>query len=295
MFLRIMLMTFIMSVVFLTTALATEDDPILAKAGNIVFRQSDFDRLVSFSPPYMQQQLKKDAKQKEMLIKRIMDQKIISGLAREEGLDKKSALKEQLQYLIDDFLAKEYILSAVVEKVFVTEDELKEYYSRNKEKFTTPEQIQVSHILIKVSFGASGEEKTKARDKAKQILEWLKKGEKFQTLAGQYSEDPKSKATGGSLGYISRGQMPKSFEDVAFSLKPGEISNVVETDYGYHIIQVEDHRESMTKTFDEVRSSIKENLTKELAMSKVEEFTRKAENDAGLEIYRDKISGSDKK
>lgn len=295
MFLRILFISLMMSVLFFNTPLASENDPILAKTRNFVFRQSDFDRLMSYSPPNLQEQLKRNPQQSIMLIKKIMHQKIVADLARKEGLDKKTEIKEQLQYLIDSFLTKEYIFFNVVEKISVTEDELKDYYNHNKEKFTTPEQIKVSHILVKVNFGASGEEKKKARDKAKQILEWLKKGEKFETLAEQYSDDQQSKKIGGSLGYIERGRMPKSFDDTAFSMKPGQISDVVETDYGYHIIQVVDHRDAVTKSFDEVKGFIKKELTNELAILKVEEFTKKTDKDAGLEIYTETIVDKGKK
>jgi len=94
-----------------------------------------------------------------------MHQKIISDMARKEGFDKKTEVKEQLQYIIDDFLAKEYIVQAVVEKVSVTENELKDFYNGNKEKFTTPEQVKASHILIKVNFGATEDEKRRPKKK----------------------------------------------------------------------------------------------------------------------------------
>lgn len=285
MFLRIFFMTFMMLALFFNAAIAAEDDPVFAKAGDYVFRKSDFNRLLSYSPPYLQEQIKKDPQQKEMLIKRLMHQKIISDMARKEGFDKKTEVKEQLQYIIDDFLVKEYLMQAVIEKVSVTESELKDFYNSNKEKFTTPEQIKASHILIKVNFGATEDDKKKAKEKAKQMLEWLKNGEKFETLAEKYSDDQQSKTMGGKLGYIARGQMPKSFDEAAFSMKPGQISDAVQTDYGYHIIQIEDHKDAVTKTFAEVKDSIKEQMKNELAKSKVEEFIKKVEKDSGLEIY----------
>lgn len=295
MFLRILFMTFMMSALFFNAAIATEDDPVFAKAGDHVFRKSDLSRILSYSPPYLQEQLKRDPQQKEMLIKRLMHQKIISDIAKKEGFDKKTEVKEQLQQITDSFLANEYLMQEVIEKVSVSENELKDFYNGNKEKFTTPEQVKASHILIKVNFGATEDEKKKAKEKAKQMLEWLKKGEKFETLAEQYSDDQQSKTIGGSLGYIARGRMPKSFDEAAFSMKPGQISDVVQTDYGYHIIQVEDHKDAATKTFDEVKDSIKEQMKNEIAKTKVEEFIKKAEKDAGFEIYSDKIGGKDKK
>lgn len=289
--LRAILIVLLLALVFLPGTTIAEDDPVLARAGKHEFKKSDLDRFLSYAPPLLRQQMQTNPEKLEMLIRHLMKQKIIADISRKEGFDRKKDVQEQLQYLTEDFLAREYIISAIVEKTSVSDDEVKEYYERNKEKFTTPEQVKASHILVKINLGASPEEKKKAREKAKQILEWLKKGEKFETLAEQYSEDQQSKTRGGSIGYIARGRMPKSFDEQAFSMKPGQISDVVETDYGYHIIQVEDHRDAVIKTFDEVKGSIKEQLKNELANSKVEEFTKKALKDAGLEIYTERLSG----
>jgi peptidyl-prolyl cis-trans isomerase C len=264
---------------------AEEGDPVLAKAGDYVFRQSDFIRLMSYSPPSLQEQLKGSAQNKELLIRRIMQHKIIADMAKKEGFEKKTEVKEQLQYLIDDFLVKEYLVQNVVEKVAVTEDDVKKNYQDNIATYTVPEQVRARHILIKVPFGASEEEKRKAKEKMNNILEWLKKGEKFETLAEQYSEDTKSNKQGGDLGYFPRGKMPKAFDTAAFSLKPWQISDIVETDHGYHIIQVEKLVEAKIKGFDEVKVAIKEQLTNDLAKSRVEEFVKKVEKDAGLEVF----------
>jgi len=282
---KILLLVSIAMVFTFHVAFSEEGDPVIAKAGDYVFKQSDFKRLLTYSPPYLQEQLKGSPQQKELLIRRLMQYKIISGMAIKEGFDKKPEVKEQLQYLINDFLAREYLVQNVVEKVSVTEDDVKKHYEDNKDKFTVPEQVRARHILIKVPFGTSEEEKRKAKEKMKNILEWLKKGEKFETLAEQYSEDPNSNKKGGDLGYFPRGKMPKAFDAMAFSMKPGEISEIVETDYGYHIIGVEDHMEAKVKGFDEVKGLIKEQLTNDLAKSRVEEFIKKVEKDAGLEIY----------
>jgi peptidyl-prolyl cis-trans isomerase C len=288
MLVRIMLFICMMPMLFVNISLA-EEDPILAKAGDIAFRKSDLDRLLSYSPPYLKKQLEENPDYKVTLITKIMEQKILSDIARKEGFDKKADVKEQLQYLVDDFLTKEYLTKVIIADVTVSDSDLEQYYKSNEKSFHIPEQVKARHILIKVPFGVSKEEKKKAKDRAEQILEWLKKGEKFETLAEQYSEDPKSKAKGGELGYISKGQMPKPFEEAAFSLKIGEISSVVETDYGYHIIQVDDHKEARTRTFEEVKEQIKKQLTDERSRSKAEEFIKKAVKDSGLEIYREKI------
>jgi parvulin-like peptidyl-prolyl isomerase len=281
----------IFSLLFINVSLAAEDDHVLAQAGEIVFRQSDLDKLLSFSPPYIMEQLKQNPERKVMLIKRIMHQKILADMARKEGFDQEAEVKEQMKYLIDDFLSKEYMLHAAVETVTVTDEEIEAYYTLNKKELTDPEQVKARHILIKVPFGASEEAKNKAMKKAGDILWWLKDGEKFETLAEQYSEDPATKKTGGELGYFPRGRMAKPFEKAAFSMKPGEISQVVETDFGYHIIQVEDRKEAVVMPFEEVKDLIGKKIKDSRVSKAVEEFVKNDAEEAGLEIFEDRIKG----
>ena len=96
---------------------------------------------------------------------------------------------------------------------------------------------------------------------------------------------------GGDLGYFTKGQMAKSFEEAAFSLKPGQVSGVVETQFGYHLIKVEDHREARMVTFDTVKEQIRGRLRGEANRLKGEDLIRKIDRDAGMEIYPDKIVG----
>jgi peptidyl-prolyl cis-trans isomerase C len=286
---RSLLLAFGLSLVLITLSFAAEEDPVLAKAGEILFRKSDMERLISYSPPALKKMMEENPQQKVALIKRIMDQKIIARVARKTDFDKKPAIKDQLQYLVDDFLSSSYLMETVLSRIAVSEEDVKQYYKANEQKFSIPEQVKARHILIKVPFGTTGEVRKKGREKAEAMIEWLKRGESFERLAESNSEDPDSAKKGGDLGYFARGRMPKPFEEAAFSLKPGQISGVVETDYGYHIISVEDRREAKTRSFEEMKDSIRKQLTEELSKSKLEEFFKQASQDAGLEIYSDRI------
>ncbi len=141
------------------------------------------------------------------------------------------------------------------DKVKLSEDDLKEYYEDNIDMFTQEKEVKASHILFRVPPNATPEEQEKIKKKAESVLEMAKKGEDFAKLAKEYSDDP-SKENGGDLGYFKRGRMIKPFEDAAFSLKKGEISGLVKTSYGYHIIKVDDIKEKKVKQFDEVRAQI---------------------------------------
>jgi peptidyl-prolyl cis-trans isomerase C len=138
---------------------------------------------------------------------------------------------------------------------------------------------------------ASQDEKNKARDRAQAVLKQVQAGEDFAELAAAHSDDAGSKAKGGDLGYFSPGQMVPDFEDVAFYTNPGETSDIVETKYGYHIIRVEDHIEARERSFEEMKDVIREKLHKQLVMFKLEKFIRQATEEAGMQIYPDRMAG----
>jgi len=292
------LLSFVIVSVCIATSFAADDDPVLAKAGDLVFRQSDYDRLMSYSPYQLQNQLKENPEQRVVLVERVMQSKIIAGVARKEGLDKKDDIREQIQYITDDFLAGEYLkkVSADEKKnVILKEDELRQYYVANTNLFTIPEQVKARHILIIVSKDASEVKRNEAREKAKEIHRKLKQGEDFEKLAEQNSEDPATRSKRGDLGYILRGQTEKPFEDAAFSLKPGEFSYLVETSQGYHLIFSEAHIRERVKTFDEVRELIESQVKERLAQARVKDFIKKVTGDTGLEMDKDWILGKTSK
>ena len=125
--------------------------------------------------------------------------------------------------------------------------------------FREPHKVKARHILFKLSEDASEEKEKEVRNIAKGVLEEARQGKDFAELAEKYSEGP-TKAKGGDLGYFKAGQMDKSFEDAAFKLKKGEISDLVRTRFGYHIIKVEDIKEARIKPLEEVRDQIAEDL-----------------------------------
>ena len=141
------------------------------------------------------------------------------------------------------------------EDTTITEQEIRYYYNDNIEMFKQKNQVKARHILFKLDKDAKEEEEKKVREKAISVREKAHQGEDFEGLAKEYSEGPSSEE-GGDLGYFSVGQMVKPFEEAAFKLKKGEISDLVRTPFGYHIIKVEDIKEAKTKTLEEVREQI---------------------------------------
>ena len=147
-------------------------------------------------------------------------------------------------------------------KPAVSPEEIDEYYKNFSEEFWEPRKIHARHILIKVNPGTKSEEKKEAEKKAEEILSLIKGGKPFERIALMYSQDQATVKEGGDLGFFPRGQMIKEFDDVAFDLKPGEVSGVVETKFGFHIIKVEAIKEERTKPLEEAKEEIREKLIK---------------------------------
>ncbi|UCH00526.1 MAG: SurA N-terminal domain-containing protein [Deltaproteobacteria bacterium] len=153
--------------------------------------------------------------------------------------------------------------SDFVDKVTITEREVSDYYELNQEKFKDPKKIKARHILLKLSPDASESEEATAKEKALDILKKARDGEDFSELARKYSQDPTA-SKGGDLGYFTSGKMAKPFEDLAFSLKSGELGGPVKTRFGWHIIKVDDVKDAVVKTLPEVRDQIVATLEKDI-------------------------------
>ncbi len=173
------------------------------------------------------------------------------------------------------------VLSAdsLLSQVTATDEEVKQYYEEHQSDFGTQEQRQASHILITVAKQASDADKQAAKAKAEQILQQVKQSPaKFAALAKQYSQDPGSAANGGDLGMFGRGAMVKPFEDSVFSLKVGEVSDLVSSDFGYHIIKLVAVKPAKMQALNEVKGMIAQRIKLQHAADKFAELAEKFNN-----------------
>lgn len=188
----------------------------------------------------------------------------------------------QKRFEIPEQLRAEYAvlsLDALLSQVTVSAEEVKAAYESHKDRYQQAEERRASHILIKAEAKASDADKAKAKAKAESILAQLKKAPgDFEKLAKQNSDDPGSADKGGDLGFFGRGAMVKPFDDAAFGLKEGQLSGIVQSDFGYHIIKVTGVKEAKGKSFDEVRGEIETELKRQAASRKYAEAAESFSN-----------------
>jgi peptidyl-prolyl cis-trans isomerase D len=171
--------------------------------------------------------------------------------------------KRRVRYALVD-------VDQVRQQVAVPQNELEAFYQQHVAQYTTPEQLAASHILLKVE----DKDEAAVRKQAEEIAKRAKAGEDFAALAKQFSEDESNNTTGGSLGEFGRGTMVPEFEQAAFAMKPGEISDPVKTSFGYHIIKVEKNQPATTRPLAEVRTEIEDQLKWQKAQQQAESLAK---------------------
>jgi peptidyl-prolyl cis-trans isomerase D len=174
-------------------------------------------------------------------------------------------------------------LQTIRNRTVVSPQDVQRYYEDNEQQYTTPEQVKASHILLKTE----GKDDATVKKQAEDLLAKVKGGADFAELATKFSEDDGSKVKGGDLGFFPKGQMLPEFDKVAFSLPPGQISDLVKSQFGYHIIKVIDKKPAAKRTLDEVRAQIEDQLktqrAQEEAQRTVKDLTGKVQKPADLD------------
>lgn len=177
-----------------------------------------------------------------------------------------------------------FVNTQIVDKITVTEEDTKSYYDSHRDIFKQPAQVKASLILIKLDLYADKEKTEAAEKKIKIIQEKLEAGEDFAEVAKQYSEDPSS-VKGGDLGYFSRGQTMKSVEDIAFALKPNDVSDAVQTPIGLQIIKVFNKKPEKNPSYEEVKDRIIVQVRKEKIQKELSPYVNKLKGAAKIERF----------
>lgn len=222
---------------------------------------------------------KKIDEQYDMLLKRYPDKEKFN-----EFLTQWNITEDKIRLEIKRGAAiQELIKTNVTDKVTVADQEVKKFYNDNPEKFKAPEEVKTSHILIKLDpKKADDAKKNKAKEKLEAAKDRIKKGEDFAKVAKEVSEGPSNKS-GGDLGFVTRGQMVKPFEDAVFALKAGEVSDIVETQFGYHLIKVFEKKPAKTIGFEEVKNRLADQLKQQIAQKKIMAYIQQLKDTAKIE------------
>ncbi|PIE33262.1 peptidylprolyl isomerase [candidate division KSB3 bacterium] len=294
-------------------AQTADPSQVVATVNDESILQSDVDEIITmFVLPQFQAQNpgqefpeEQKAQLQTNLVTRLVMEKVLLQKAGEMGL---TVDEEQLRQRVEmaakqrpdisedkwkELLTKEMLIQAliqqeVISKIDVSDEEVQKHYDEKKEQFQEPEQVQASHILIQVAQDATEEDKAAAKKKIEEILVLAKEGQDFAELAKEHSEGP-SKDNGGDLGFFPRGAMVKPFEEVVFALSEGEISDVVETQFGYHIIKLTGKKEAREVPFEEVKEQLKQGLVRQKSNTEVMAWVEEMKAQADVEIV-----GSDK-
>lgn len=186
------------------------------------------------------------------------------------------------------------IETAIVDNVNISVDVMKGYYEKHAGKFKIPAKVRVSHILIPTGADPSPAEKIEARKQIEKIEKQLKKGKDFGALAKAFSKCP-SAEKGGDIGFFSRGEMEKPFEEAAFALQPGQMSSIVMTSQGYHLLKLYARTEESTALFENVKKDIEQFLKTEKVRKEVDAYLGKLRKSATIRTYRHTWVGADGK
>jgi peptidyl-prolyl cis-trans isomerase C len=249
---------------------AQDKDPVVAKVNGVEIHQSDLavaEEEAGQLPP-----MTPDAK-KDYLVQFMADMILVSKAAEAEKLADSPEFKRHMEVARRKLLMAELLQS--VGKKALTDEAMHKVYDDAVKQMGEQKEVRARHILIRAAPGDEKADKA-AEDKIKATIARLKKGEDFEKVAKEVTEDPSGKANGGDLGYFTKDQMVPEFAEAAFKLNKGDISEPVKTQFGWHVIKVEDSRVKPPPTFDEVKPQIENYVTRKAQADLVQKLRAEA-------------------
>jgi peptidyl-prolyl cis-trans isomerase C len=288
---------------------------VLARVNGVPVERGEFDRALKSLEA--QAGAAVPAEQRDTVYRQMLDQLIALKLLSQESISRKVAISEtdvdgRFQQVKGQFPNEEAFTSALAQRqmtpdklkadirqqmqamklveidvaptIAVTDADLNEFYTKNPDKFQQPEAVHVLHILLRTPENADEATRKKAKADAQTVLGKLKKSGDFAALAKQYSQDPGSAANGGDLGFVTKGQTVPAFEQAAFALKAGELSGVVESPFGFHVIKMLEHRDARTVPLAEVKPQVEQFLKNERTQTKTHDYVEKLKAKGKVQI-----------
>ncbi|WP_130807559.1 peptidylprolyl isomerase [Senegalia massiliensis] len=221
------------------------DNKVLATVEGREITEQDIQQLLQSLGPQQAMQFNSE-EGKKRLLEELINQELFYLDAKDKNMDEEAEFKLEMERAKSSLL-KQYAMRSLLSGADASEEEVTEYYNENKESFKEGQQAKAKHILVE------------SKEEAEKALSEIKEGLSFEEAAKKYSTCP-SKEKGGDLGYFTKGRMVPEFEEKAFDMEVGEISEPVKTQFGYHIIKLEDKKEEKQLLLDEVRDQIKQQL-----------------------------------
>ena len=220
----------------------------------------------------------------------ILKKQFLSDAEYKNELIRRNLSEDTLRAQLErGLLIQKYVEQQFFKKVKVTDADVMTYYESHLSALKQPLQVRVSHILIQTDSKSEPSRKQEARRKAEQILKDLKDGKDFKTIAREQSDGP-TRTSGGDLGYIRMGQLEKQFESVVFNLKADEISDIIETNYGFHLFKVTDRKPESIVAYDNVKEQIKQLLMMEKAKQEADLHAKNLREKAQVKILLPEIT-----
>ena len=258
-----------------------KEGKVLAEVNGGTITTGDFNNEVKNLPEYLKAMAETPQGRKEMLDTMVIRELILQQAAK-DGVDKAPEIEEKLKDLKKRLIVEAFLKKKVETDSQLSDDELKKFYEKNLDKFKAGEQIRASHILVKTE------------KEAKDILSQIKAGGNFDELAKKNSVDS-SAAKGGDLGWFGKGSMVPAFEQAALALKEGQVSDVVKSDFGFHIIKLTGKRPAGTRPFEEVKEQIKSALMPTKQQETFQKIKEELKKNAKINVKEDVLNSMDSK
>lgn len=252
---------FVLGGLILSACSKTSQGPTVAKVGGASITLEDFRTRLQDTPPDYQHYTMSPEGRRQFLNLLIREKVLLveaqkAGMQHDDAYQKqlaqfKEAWEQKLKDYQDSLLVESYLKKLRTKELSVSDADVQQYYNDHKADYDKPLQIQVSHILVN------------SPEEAQQVLDRLHKGESFEVIAREISKDPASAAQGGKLAPFHKGQLPAEFEDAAFKLPKGQISGIVKSSFGYHIIKKTGEKVLPAQSFDEAKDEIRGRLERD--------------------------------
>ena len=263
----------------LPRCLAASQDVVVATVNNVSIMKSELDRVIL---EYKKKTGKTEMteEEKQGVLKSLIRRQLILQQPSVQALKKDKAIVENVKQYEKSVIIARFLKDEVGSKLTVTEDDVEKYYKESRHKFSTPPKVEARHILLRT------------REEAEKVQQRLRKGEDFSTLAKECSIDLPMALEGGSMGTIEKGKTLPVLEKALFSMSVGEISDIVETTFGFHIITVDEIIPTGFASLEDVKDEIKKAIIRQKEAKAFSDMVAKLEKDAEIKIYEDRLKST---